>query len=219
MLWCDKAGKHSLKGSWRKYDPKRGALTLLKLKQSKQGYPHAIFHHIKAINFWPRLLRNLSQGRGSQQKREDRGCQNFLSTDLKLPARGSWTETHGQCLTKRETHWGHVFPSPGNYASPPQAWLWFSWEHSILTLLRLDQFDSPNLRNCALTVTSLLTFKAMSSTFPGPDWFPKSFMEGTNSGSGSLATQMSNTTKKKSIYTNCVHSCGLEDSYVKISLI
>ena len=86
----------------------------------------------------------------------------------------------------------------------------------MLSPLRLDQSGSPSLGNCELTDSSLLTLRAKSSTFPSPVWFLKSFMEGTSSGSGSLVTQMSNITKKKAMFTNCVYSCRLKESHVKI---
>ena len=106
-----------------------------------------------------------------------------------------------------------TLPAPGWHSS--RAWLWFPQGHSVLSPLWLDQPDSPNLGNCELTDTSLLTLRAKSSTFPSPVWFLKSLMEGTSSGSGSLVIQMSNITKKKTWYTNCVHSCGLKYSRVK----
>ena len=107
-----------------------------------------------------------------------------------------------------------TLPAPGWHSS--QAWLRFPQGHIALSPLWLDQSDFPNLGNCELTDASLLTLRAKSSTFPSPVWFLKSLMEGTSSGSGSLVTQMLNITKTKTMYTNCVHSCGLKDSHVKI---
>ena len=107
-----------------------------------------------------------------------------------------------------------TLPAPGWHSS--QAWLRFPQGHIALSPLWLDQSDFPNLGNCELTDASLLTLRAKSSTSPSPVWFLKSLMEGTSSGSGSLVTQMLNITKTKTMYTNCVHSCGLKDSHVKI---
>lgn len=76
---------------------------------------------------------NFSQGRGSQWKREDRQCPNFLSTDLNISTSGSWTGTDRLCLTKGDSWEAHVsipkvalHPEPGcgSHVNTPCSLYW-----------------------------------------------------------------------------------------------
>lgn len=116
------------------------------------------------------------------RREKTRGCQNFLSTDLKISTSGSWTGNYGQCLTKGDSL-QILFCAWDNRIHPEPRWVPIGALRAHPSTLGEVCLSQPS--NLQTNWPLWAPIESLVPYIPRPVPFPNSFTEEINSDSGS----------------------------------